>query len=61
MKTLIGLVTSASILAYPDLKQPFELEVDTSAFTVGAILFQRDAEGYKHDVGYFLKALNPAE
>ena len=61
LETLIGLVTSAPILAYPDLERPFELEVDASAFAVGAILFQRDTEGRKHDVGYFSKALNPAE
>ena len=35
--------------------------MDASAFAVGAILFQRDAEGRKRDVGYFSKALNPAE
>jgi RNase H-like domain found in reverse transcriptase len=37
------------------------MEVDTSAYTVGAILFQRDEQGCKRDVGYYSKALNPAE
>jgi len=43
------------------LERPFELEVDASAFAIRAILFQRDAEGRKHDVGYYSKALNSAE
>ena len=58
---MIKLVTTAPILAYPNLKKPFELEVDASAFAVGAILFQRDDKGRKRDVGYYLKALNSAE
>jgi len=49
------------MLSYPDLERPFELEVDASAFAIGAILFQRDAEGCKRDVRYYLKALNSAE
>jgi hypothetical protein len=55
------MVTSAPVLAFPDLERPFELEVDASAFAVGAILFQRDDQGRKRDVGYYSKALNPAE
>jgi len=35
--------------------------VDASAYAVGAILFQKDNQGRKHDVGYYSKALNPAE
>ena len=35
--------------------------MDALAFAVRAILFQRDAEGCKHDVGYYSKALNSAE
>jgi hypothetical protein len=58
---LIKLVTTAPILAYPNLKKPFELEVDALAFTVGAILFQRDDKGCKMDMGYYSKALNSAE
>ena len=39
-KSLIELVTTAPVLAYPELERPFELEVDASAFVVGAIIFQ---------------------
>jgi RNase H-like domain found in reverse transcriptase len=49
LETLIQMVTSASILAYPDLKQPFKMEVDASAYAVGAILYSKgilkDAKG----------------
>jgi hypothetical protein len=37
------------------------MEVDASAYAVGAILFQKDNQGHKRDVGYYLKALNPAQ
>ena len=49
------------MLACPDLEKPFELEVDASAYAVGTILFQRDENKRRRDVGYFSKALNPAE
>jgi hypothetical protein len=49
------------VLACPDLDKSFELEVDALAYAVGAILFQRDENKRRRDVGYFSKALNPAE
>jgi len=61
LETLIQKVTTAPVLAYPDLERPFEMEVDASAYAVGAILFQKDDQGRKQDVGYYSKALNPAE
>jgi RNase H-like domain found in reverse transcriptase len=61
LETLIEKVTNAPVLAYPDLERPFEMEVDASAYAVGAILFQRDEQGCKRDVGYYSKALNPAD
>src|SRR6267142_1111317 len=61
LETLIQNVTMAPVLAYPDLERPFEMEVDASAYAVGAILFQKDDQGRKCDVGYYSKALNPAE
>ena len=42
LNKLIKIVTSEPVLACPDLEKPFKLEVDTSAYAVGAILFQRD-------------------
>jgi hypothetical protein len=61
LKQLIQKVTSAPVLAYPDPQEQFELEVDASLFAIGAILFQRNKEGKKHDMAYYSKALNPAE
>jgi hypothetical protein len=61
LEMLIEKVTNAPVLAYPDLKQPFKMEVDASAYVVGAILFQRDDQGHKRDIGYYSKALNPAK
>jgi RNase H-like domain found in reverse transcriptase/Integrase zinc binding domain/Reverse transcriptase (RNA-dependent DNA polymerase) len=61
LEKLINIVTSELVLACPDLNKPFELEVDASAYAVGTILFQRDENKWRRDVGYFLKALNPAE
>jgi len=61
LETLIQKVTTAPVLVYPDLDRPFEMEVDVSAYAVGAILFQKDDQGRKRDVGYYSKALNPAE
>src|SRR5882672_742675 len=61
LETLIQKVTTAPVLAYPDLERPFEMEVDASAYAVGAILFQKDDQGRKQDVGYYSKALNPVE
>jgi hypothetical protein len=39
LEMLIEKVTNAPVLAYPDLEWPFEMEVDASAYAVGAILF----------------------
>jgi RNase H-like domain found in reverse transcriptase len=61
LEMLIEKVTNTPVLVYPDLEQPFEMEVDTSAYAVGAILFQRDEQGCKRDMGYYSKALSPVE
>jgi RNase H-like domain found in reverse transcriptase len=61
LEKLINIITSESVLACPDLDKSFELEVDALAYAVGAILFQRDENKRRRDVGYFSKALNPAE
>jgi hypothetical protein len=61
LEKLINIVTSEPVLACPGLDRPFELEVDASAYAVGAILFQRDKDKRRRDVGYFSKALNLAE
>ena len=49
------------VLYQPDWSKQFELEVDTSLFAIGAVLFQRDEEGRRRPISYFSQALNPAE
>ncbi len=43
------------------MDKPFELEVDASAFAIGAILTQRDVRNKPQAVGYFSKAFTAAE
>ena len=61
LEQLIQAVTSELVLYQPDFTKQFELEVDTSLFAIGAVLFQRDEEGRRRPISYFSQALNPAE
>ena len=61
LKQLIKAVMSEPVLYQPDWSKQFELEVDTSLFAIGAVLFQRDDEGRRRPISYFSQALNPAE
>ena len=58
---LIRKVTTASMLACPDLERQFFLEADMSSFTLGAVLFQKEGMGQWCDVAYFSKALSAME
>ena len=55
------LVTSEPVLAHPDLRDQFEMEVDASGFAVGAVLMQRKEDGRRHPIGYYSATLNEAE
>jgi hypothetical protein len=72
--TLKEKMTEAPVLAHPDLTKPFELEVDTSRYAIGAVLLQRQDDGMpleryycndkmmvRHPVNYFSTMLNAAE
>ena len=61
LEQLIQAVTSEPVLYQPDWAKQFELEVDASLFAIGAVLFQRDEEGWRRPISYFSQALNPAE
>jgi len=58
---LIHMVTTALVLGCPNLDQQFFVEVDTSTFALGVVLFQYDAQNKQRDVAYFSKVLTPPE
>jgi hypothetical protein len=58
LNELVNIIASKLILACPDLSKPFKLEADASPYAIGMILFQRDKNQQRRDMGYFSKALN---
>ena len=58
LERLIKIATLEPVLKCPDPKKPFKLEVNASAFAVGAVLIQRDEQERRRHVGYFSKTLN---
>ena len=61
LEQLIEIATSELVLKCPDPEKPFKLEVDASAFAVGAVLIQQDKQGRRRHAGYFSKTLNETE
>jgi RNase H-like domain found in reverse transcriptase len=61
LDTLIKYVTSELVLWHLDPTCAYKLEVDTSSFALGSILFQRDDAGKRHAVVYHSWALTPSE
>ena len=55
------LCTSTPILAYADYKKPFELQIDTSNLGLGAVLYQKDAEGQQRVIAYASRRLSNTE
>ena len=60
-ETLKQLLTSALVLAYPQVEDPFVLETDASILGLGAILSQQQPDGTNHPVAYASRSLNQAE
>jgi hypothetical protein len=54
-------LTSAPILAYPNFEREFILFTDASDLALGAILSQKDHEGYERVIAYASRTLSPAE
>ena len=50
-----------SVLAHPELDKQFEVEVDASGFTLGAVLLQKKSDSKKHPIAYYSSTLNAAE
>ncbi len=47
----------APVLECSDPEKQYFLEVDASAFALGAVLFQYDQQKKRRDIAYFFKAL----
>ena len=60
-ETLKELLTSAPVLGYPRVEDPFVLETDASILGLGAILSQYQPDGQIHPVAYASRSLNQAE
>ena len=61
LQTLIRCITKDPVLEAPQKGKPFELETNTSAYRVGAVLFQKDKRGKRQAIGYASRSLNDAE
>ena len=48
----------APILAFPDFDKPFLLETDTSGKSLGAVLSQKQADGWYHPIAYASRVMN---
>ena len=49
------------VLLQPNQKKPFEVEVDTSNYAIGAVLMQKDDSNVLHPVAFFSKTMNQAQ
>ena len=59
--TLKERIISEPILAQPDHNKQFELEVDVSGFTLGAVLLKQGDDGKRHPISYYSRTLTPTE
>ncbi len=54
-------LTTAPILSYPSLNDPFMLETDACAHGIGAILSQSQGDGFPHPIAYASRSLTKLE
>lgn len=52
-KAVKSLLCNAPVLAAPDFSRPFQLEVDASAISAGAVLLQDGGGDVSHPVCYY--------
>ena len=60
-ETLRKRITLEPVLKQPQLDQQFEVEVNASGYTIGAVLMQGDEKGKRHPIAYFSSTLNEAK
>ena len=61
MAILKGKVQSTPVLVFPDFKKPFLLEMDASKEELGAVLPQKQSDGWYHPVAFGSHSLTLAE
>ena len=61
MDVLKERVQSAPVLVFPDFNKPFLLETDASKEGLGAVLSQKQSDGWYHPVAFGSHSLTPAE
>ena len=50
INTLKRKLTASPILRLPDFNKKFEIKTDTSQYTIGGVLYQRDEKGDEHSI-----------
>ena len=58
---LKGKVLSAPVLVFPDFDKPFLLEMDASKEGLGAVLSQKQGDGWYHPIAFGSCSLTPVE
>lgn len=56
-----GEIMKDPILVHPNLNKPYFLETDASGVAMGAILSQKQDDGYMHPVTFMSKSFNTVE
>ena len=59
--TLKDILTSDSLLGYPDFSKPFILATDASSIAIGGTLSQKDENGRIKPIAFTGRSLTPAE
>ena len=61
VNVLKGKVQSMPVLVFPDFNKPFLLEMDASKDGLGAVLSQKQSDGWYHPVAFGSHSLTPLE
>ena len=60
-ESLIDIVTSFKVMAYPDFDKPFILHTDASYDGLGSVLYQKDEKGDMKVIGFASRTLRGSE